>query len=135
MGFPKIIISYLLTMVVFFGIDMVWLGFVAKEMYRKYLGALLSDTVNWAAAILFYLIFIVGIFIFVILPAVEKQSVGRALVLGAVFGFIAYATYDLTNYATLTGFPLIIVIIDLTWGAVLTAAVSVAGYYIVRFVG
>jgi uncharacterized membrane protein len=135
MGFPKIIISYLLTMVVFFGIDMAWLGVVAKEMYRKYLGALLSDTVNWAAAILFYLIFMVGIFIFVILPAVEKQSVGRALVLGAVFGFIAYATYDLTNYATLTGFPLIIVIIDLTWGAVLTAAVSVAGYYIVRFVG
>lgn len=135
MTFPRIILSYFLTTIVFFAIDMVWLGFVAKNIYRKYLGALLSDTVNWAAAILFYLIFIVGIFIFVINPAVEKQSVMRAITLGAIFGFIAYATYDLTNYATLKGFPLNIVFIDLAWGAVLIALVSLAGYYIVRFVG
>jgi uncharacterized membrane protein len=135
MTFPKIIISYLLTTLVFFAIDMVWLGFVAKNLYRKYLGALLSDTVNWSAAIIFYLIFIIGIFIFVITPAVEKQSLARAIVLGAIFGFIAYATYDLTNYATLKGFPLSIVFIDLTWGACLTAMVSMAGYYIVKFIG
>jgi uncharacterized membrane protein len=135
MTFPRIIISYLLTTIVFFAIDMVWLGLVAKNIYQKYLGALLSETVNWAAAIIFYLIFIVGIFIFVIIPAVEKQSVVRAIVLGAIFGFIAYATYDLTNYATLKGFPLNIVFIDLAWGATLTAMVSVAGYYIVKFVG
>jgi uncharacterized membrane protein len=135
MSFPKIIISYLLTTLVFFAIDMVWLGFVAKNIYRKYLGALLSDTVNWTAAIVFYLIFIVGIFIFVINPAVEKQSVVRTVLLGGVFGFIAYATYDLTNYATLKGFPLNIVFIDLAWGAVLTALVSLAGYYIVKFIG
>ena len=135
MTFPKIIISYLLTTVVFFAIDMVWLGFVAKNTYRKYLGALLSDTVNWTAAIIFYLVFIAGIFIFVINPSVEKQSVARAVLLGAVFGFIAYATYDLTNYATLKGFPLNIVIIDLAWGAVLTALVSLAGFCIVRFIG
>ena len=135
MTFPKIIISYLLTNLVFFAIDMVWLGFVAKNIYQKYLGALLSETVNWAAAIIFYLIFIVGIFIFVISPAVEKQSVVRAIVLGAIFGFISYATYDLTNFATLKGFPLNIVFIDLAWGATLTAMVSVAGYYIVKFVG
>jgi uncharacterized membrane protein len=135
MTFPRIIISYLLTTVVFFAIDMVWLGLVAKNIYQKYLGALLSETVNWASAIIFYLIFIVGIFIFVISPAVEKQSVVRAIVLGAIFGFIAYATYDLTNYATLKGFPLNIVFIDLAWGATLTAMVSVAGYYIVKFVG
>lgn len=135
MTFPRIIISYLLTTVVFLVIDMVWLGFVAKTLYRKYLGALLSDTVNWSAAIIFYLIYIVGIFIFVISPAVEKQSVIRAVLLGAVFGLIAYATYDLTNYATLKGFPLNIVFIDLAWGAVLTALVSLAGYYIVKFIG
>ena len=135
MTFPKIIISYLLTTLVFFAIDMVWLGFVAKNIYQKYLGALLSETVNWAAAIIFYLIFIVGIFIFVISPAVEKQSVVRAIVLGAIFGFISYATYDLTNFATLKGFPLNIVFIDLAWGATLTAMVSVAGYYNVKFVG
>ena len=135
MTFPKIINSYLLSTLVFFAIDMVWLGFVAKNIYQKYLGALLSETVNWAAAIIFYLIFIVGIFIFVISPAVEKQSVVRAIVLGAIFGFISYATYDLTNFATLKGFPLNIVFIDLAWGATLTAMVSVAGYYIVKFVG
>ncbi len=135
MTFPKIIISYFLTTIVFFAIDMVWLGLVAKNIYQKYLGSLLSETVNWAAAIIFYLIFIVGIFIFVITPAVEKQSVLRAVVLGAIFGFISYATYDLTNYATLRGFPLTIVFIDLAWGAALTAMVSVAGYYIVKLVG
>jgi uncharacterized membrane protein len=128
------IVSYLLTTVVFFAIDMVWLGFIAKNLYRKYLGALLSDTMNWGAAIIFYLVFIVGIFIFVINPSIEKQSVIRAVALGALFGFIAYATYDLTNYATLKGFPLNIVFIDLAWGAVLTSIVSLAGYYITRFV-
>lgn len=135
MTFPKIIFSYLLTTIVFFAIDMVWLGFIAKDIYRKYLGSLLSDKVNWAAAIIFYLIFIVGIFIFVINPSIEKQSVLRAIVLGAVFGFISYATYDLTNYATLKGFPLNIVFIDLAWGAVLTSIVSLVGYYIVKFIG
>lgn len=135
MSIGKLIISYILTTIVFFAIDMVWLGFIAKNIYRKYLGALLSDTVNWTAAIIFYLVFIVGIFIFVILPSVEKQSVMRALLYGGAFGFITYATYDLTNYATLKGFPLNIVIIDLAWGAVLTAIVSIAGYFITRWVG
>lgn len=135
MSASKLIISYILTTLVFFAIDMVWLGFIAKNIYRKYLGALLSDSVNWVAAIIFYLVFIVGIFIFVINPAVEKQSVMRALFFGATFGFITYATYDLTNYATLKGFPLNIVIIDLAWGAILTAVVSIAGYYITRYVG
>lgn len=135
MTFPKIIFSYLLTTIVFFAIDMVWLGFIAKDMYRKYLGSLLSDKVNWSAAIIFYLIYIVGIFIFVINPAIEKQTVWRAIVLGAFFGFISYATYDLTNYATLKGFPLNIVFIDLAWGAVLTSIVSLVGYHIVKFIG
>jgi uncharacterized membrane protein len=135
MKFPGIIISYLLTAVVFFAIDMVWLGVVAKNIYRKYLGTFLSDTVNWTAAIIFYLIFIVGIFIFVINPAVKEQSVTRAIVLGAIFGLITYATYDLTNYATLKGFPLNIVFIDLAWGAVLTSLVSLAGYFIVKLTG
>jgi uncharacterized membrane protein len=135
MKFPGIIISYLLTTVVFFAIDMAWLGLFAKNIYRKYLGTFLSDTVNWTAAIIFYLIFIVGIFIFVITPAVKEQSVARAVLLGAVFGLITYATYDLTNYATLKGFPLNIVFIDLAWGTVLTALVSLAGYYIVKLTG
>jgi uncharacterized membrane protein len=129
------LLSYLLTTVVFFAIDLVWLGLIAKNLYRKYLGDLLSDKVNWGAALLFYLLFIVGIFLFVIIPAIEKQSAIRALLLGAIFGLITYATYDLTNYATLKGFPLNVVIIDLIWGTILTATVSLAGYYITKQVG
>ncbi|MEQ8363461.1 MAG: DUF2177 family protein [Cyclobacteriaceae bacterium] len=130
----KLIISYLLTAVVFFAIDLLWLGVVAKGLYNKYLGNLLSDQVNWTAAIIFYLLFIVGIFIFAILPAVDKASLSKAIVLGALFGFFTYATYDLTNLATLKGWPLTIVFIDITWGAVLTATVSAAGYTITRWI-
>lgn len=134
MPFCKLIISYLLTTVVFFAIDMAWLGFIAKDLYRKYLGGFLNDKVNWAAAIIFYLLFIVGIFYFSILPAVEKNSVVKAILSGALFGIFTYATYDLTNLATLKNWPLPIVFIDIAWGAVLTGLVSTAGYYIVKWV-
>ena len=130
----KLIISYFLTTVVFFAIDLVWLGLVAKGLYSKYLGNFLSDQVNWTAAIIFYLLFIVGIFIFAILPAVDKASLSNAIVMGALFGFFTYATYDLPNLATLKGWPLTIVFIDITWGAVLTATVSAAGYAITRWI-
>jgi uncharacterized membrane protein len=129
----KLILSYVLTTLVFFAIDMVWLGFLAKALYRKYLGAFLSDQVNWTAAFIFYLLFIIGIFVFVILPAVEKNSILKAVGLGAFFGLITYATYDLTNLATLKNWPLPIVFIDMAWGAVLTALVSAAGYSIVKW--
>ncbi len=134
MSISKILISYLLTSLVFFAIDMLWLGFIAKGIYQKYLGNFLSDQVNWTAAIVFYLLFIIGIFIFSIYPAVNKDSVGSAILLGALFGFFTYATYDLTNLATLKGWPIEIVIIDIIWGSVLTASVSVAGFYITKAV-
>lgn len=134
MNFSKLVLSYLLTTIVFFAIDMLWLGVVAKDLYKKYLGHYLTDQVNWTAAIIFYLLFIVGIFIFAILPAVEKSSLTRALVLGALFGFFTYATYDLTNLATLKNWPLNIVFIDIIWGAILTALVSAAGYTIVKWI-
>jgi uncharacterized membrane protein len=134
MPITKLIISYLLTTAVFFAIDMAWLGFIAKNLYRKYLGSFLSDTVNWTAAIIFYLLFIIGIFYFAILPAVEKNSLAKAILSGALFGFFTYATYDLTNLATLKNWPLPIVFIDIAWGAVLTGLVSTAGYFIVKWV-
>lgn len=133
MPFSKLLLSYLLTFVVFFIIDMTWLGFIAKDLYRKYLGGFLTDQVNWTAAIIFYLLFIVGIFIFTIMPAVEKNSLSSAIILGALFGFFTYATYDLTNLATLKGWPLNIVFIDIIWGTFLTAIVSTAGFYIVKY--
>lgn len=133
MSITKLIISYVLTFVVFFIIDMAWLGFIAKDLYKKYLGGFLSEQVNWAAAVVFYLLFIVGVFIFAILPSVEKNSLTSAMTLGALFGFFTYATYDLTNLATLKGWPLSIVFIDMAWGAVLTGIVSTAGFYIVKY--
>ena len=129
MPFYKLIISYLLTTVVFFAVDMAWLGLIAKGLYKKYLGSFLSDKVNWTAAIIFYLLFIIGIFYFAILPAVEKNSLAKAIISGALFGFFTYATYDLTNLATLKDWPLPII-----WVAVLTGIVSTAGFYIVKWV-
>ena len=134
MPFYKLIISYLLTTVVCFAVDMAWLGLIAKGLYKKYLGSCLSDKVNWPAAIIFYLLFIIGIFYFAILPAVEKNSLAKAIISGALFGFFTYATYDLTNLATLKDWPLPIVFIDIIWGAVLTGIVSTAGFYIVKWV-
>lgn len=135
MSFSILAKSYLLTTIVFFAIDLVWLGVIAKNLYNKHLGGLLAEQVNWTAAIVFYLLFIIGIFIFAILPAVEKESFKYALIYGALFGFFTYATYDLTNLATLKGWPIKIVIIDIILGSVLTAAVSISGYYITKWLG
>lgn len=93
MPFSKLLLSYILTFIVFFIIDMTWLGFIAKDLYRKHLGGFLSDQVNWTAAFIFYFLFIVGVFIFTIMPAVEKNSLTSAITLGALFGFFTYATY------------------------------------------
>ena len=133
MSIIKLLASYVLTFAVFFILDMAWLGFIAKDLYRKHLGLFLSDQINWTAAIIFYLLFIVGIFIFAILPSVEKNSLVSAITLGALFGFFTYATYDLTNLATLKGWPLNIVFIDIVWGMVLTGMVSLTGYSIVKY--
>jgi uncharacterized membrane protein len=132
MNAGKLLLAYLLTSVVFFAIDLIWLGVIAKNLYRKYLGGFLSDTVNWTAAFVFYALFIVGIFIFSILPAVEKNSFSHAVIMGALFGFFTYATYDLTNLATLKNWPLTIVYIDIIWGTILTGLVAAAGYWITK---
>ncbi len=115
-------------------VDMLWLGVIAKNIYQKYLGSFLSDRVNWTAAFIFYFIYVVGISIFAIYPAVNKGSVYNAILMGALFGFFTYATYDLTNLATLKGWPLPIVIIDIIWGSVLGAIVSFSGFYIVKWI-
>jgi len=127
----KWVLAYLGTTIVFFAIDMIWLGVVAKDLYRRELNAYLSDQVNWSAALIFYLLFIIGIFIFCIVPAAEQASFAKAIISGALFGMFTYATYDLTNLATLKSWPLKIVFIDIAWGMVLTGSVSAAGYLIV----
>lgn len=117
---------YFIALPIFFALDMIWLGVAAKNFYSKQIGFLMKANVNWLAAILFYLLFIAGLVVFVITPAVEKGLWPRALWLGALFGMISYATYDLTNLATLKDWPIALTLVDLTWGTVLAASVSVA---------
>lgn len=120
-GFFKL---YTVAVITFLVIDLVWLGVVARGFYQAQIGHLLKPNVNWAAALAFYLIFVAGIVVLVVWPAVERDSLGRAVLLGALFGLVTYAAYDLTNLATLAGFPLRVAVVDMLWGAVLCAAVS-----------
>lgn len=121
---------YLLTVPVFFLIDMVWLGFVARNFYKEQLHSLLSPQVNWTAALLFYFIYIAGILFFAVRPGLEAGSLARACLSGALFGFFTYATYDLTNLATLRDWPVLVSVVDIGWGTVLCTLVSGAAYLI-----
>ena len=121
---------FLIALPVFFIIDMVWLLLVAKKFYQEQIGFLMKPDINWVAAIIFYLLFIAGLVIFVISPAVEKHSWVQALLFGALFGLITYATYDLTNLATLQNWPLLVTVVDLIWGTVLASSISLITYVI-----
>jgi uncharacterized membrane protein len=123
---------FLIGLPVFFAIDLVWLVFVANSFYAQQIGFLMTPNVNWVAAMIFYLLFMVGLIVLVITPALEKKSWVRALLTGALFGLVSYATYDLTNLATLKDWPILITIVDLIWGTVLAGSVSVITYFIAR---
>lgn len=129
----ELVKRYLITLVVFFVIDIFWLGVVAKKLYSKELGFNMSDRPNWTAAIIFYLVFIMGLVFFVINPAMEKNAWQYALFVGMFFGFVTYATYDLTNLATLKNWPLKITLIDLAWGTSLGGAVSTLSFFILKW--
>jgi uncharacterized membrane protein len=118
----------------FIVVDLIWLGFIAKDLYRKYLGDFLSPNPNWKAAMIFYVLFIVFLVIFVLLPGVDKQSLTYVMLYGAMFGFITYATYDLTNLATLKNWPIQITIIDLMWGTFLGFSVSTLSYLVFNLI-
>lgn len=126
---------YLIALPVFLAIDMVWLTLIAKSFYAKHLGYLMAKNPNLWAALIFYLLFIAGLIFFVITPALDKKIWLQALLSGAFFGLITYATYDLTNLATMEDWPLIITIVDLAWGATLSASVSVITYFIATKLG
>lgn len=130
--FAQYLKEFAVAFVTFMIIDLIWLGFVAKDLYKKYLGFIMSPTVNWPAAILFYVLFIMGIVFFVLHPALEKDSVTYALLAGAFFGLVTYATYDLTNLATLKDWPLTITIIDLIWGSTLSALTASGAFLIIK---
>jgi uncharacterized membrane protein len=126
---------YFATLIVFFVIDMIWLGFVAREFYQQHLGFLMAPAVNWAAAITFYLLFIVGILVFVVLPGLQENSLQMTLLRAALFGLITYATYDLTNLATLKDWSLLLTVVDMIWGTVLSVMVSLASFMIGKWIG
>ena len=123
---------YAMSVPVFFAIDMVWLGLVASNFYKSQLGNLMGP-INWPAAIIFYLVFLVGLTFFAIYPAVLKNSLMTAAILGGLFVFFTYATYDLTNLATLRDWPLSVTIVDMIWGTILGASVTVVTVFVYGF--
>jgi uncharacterized membrane protein len=123
---------YVATVPVFFVIDLVWLGVVARDFYRSQIGSLMADPIAWWAAIVFYLLYIAGILFFAVRPALEAGSQRKAVGLGAAFGFFTYVTYDLTNLATLASWPLTLTMVDIVWGTVLASSVATASFAIGR---
>lgn len=130
------LIAYISALIAFFAIDMIWLGLVAKSFYRNQLGALMADNPNWSVAIIFYLFYITGIVFFAVKPAIEADHILKASLYGALFGFFCYATYDLTNLATLKDWPVKMVVVDIIWGTVLTGScATIAAWAALKFSG
>jgi uncharacterized membrane protein len=126
---------YLVSLFAFFAIDMLWLGLVARTFYRKHLGFLMAPSPNWPAALIFYLLFILGLLVFVILPGLQTGSLKITLLRAALFGLITYATYDLTNLATVKDWPLVVTVVDMIWGVVLSVTVSYIGFLAGKWLG
>jgi uncharacterized membrane protein len=110
--------------VIMIAIDMVWLTWLGRGFYMQEIGGLLLDTPNLPAALAFYVLYSVGVVVIIIAPALETQSVMRALIYGIIFGLVAYGTYDLTNLAVMKGFTTKIALIDMAWGGLITGFTS-----------
>lgn len=126
---------FLIALPVFFALDMLWLGLIARNFYRSQIGFLLKEQVNWPAAVVFYFIFILGLVHFVISPAVAKGQWSAALWNGVFFGLVTYAAYDLTNLATAKDWPLLVTIVDLLWGMILAGSVSLISFFVAKKLG
>jgi len=120
----------MLTFFVFLAIDFIWLNFIAKNLYAQKIGHLLAENPNLIPALIFYLIFVVGIIVFAVLPGYESKSLLKVILLGALFGCLTYSTYDLTNLATLKEWPVSVTIIDIIWGTSVSVVTAVSSYYI-----
>ena len=124
MNLKQGVLLYGITLTIFFAVDMVWLSVVAKTFYRKHLGYLMAPKVGWPAALLFYLLFIAGLVVFAVRPGLAAGAPLKALLLGAFLGLVAYATYDLTNHATIKDWPALVTVVDLVWGTTLGGLVA-----------
>ncbi len=128
----QMLVAYVTTLVVFLGIDFVWLAFVARKFYFDRIGPLMLERPNLAIAAIFYVFYVVGVAYLAVVPALRDQQFSVALINGALIGLMAYGTYDITNMATLKGWSWEVVIVDMIWGAVLTGGSAVAGYFLTR---
>ena len=123
---------YVAMMAAFLVIDGLWLGLVARGFYRQHLGFLMAPKPNWSAALIFYALFIVGVLVFVVLPGLRAGSASAVVSRALLFGLVTYATYDLTNLATVRDWPLIVTLVDMAWGAAVTTLVALVGFYVGR---
>ncbi len=123
----KYVVGYATTLVVMVAIDLVWLGVIAKQMYRDGLGHLMADKPNWIAVALFYPMFALGLMVFAVAPNHESARLGKTVVAAALLGFFAYATYDLTNLGTLRDWPWKLALLDILWGTAVSAIAALAG--------
>ena len=124
--------AYAFTLVVFFGLDFLWLGFIARGFYTSQLGDLMRDNINYFASVGFYLAYAAGIVFFAVVPAIAEGTWGRAALNGALLGLLAYGTYDMTNIATLKDWPVAVSIVDMGWGGFLTCVSAVSGFLLTR---
>jgi uncharacterized membrane protein len=121
---------YLAALLVYLPLDALWLGFVAKDFYRAQLGPLMLDQLRWTPVILFYTLFGVGVVLFCMMPALQGGGWTTAALLGAAFGFFCYGTYDATNHATFRDFPLVVALVDVTWGTIVTSVAAGLGFLV-----
>lgn len=123
----KFVAGYLAIVLVMVAADVLWLGFIAKSMYQQSIGHLMAEQPRLSAAVVFYCVYAAGLLVFVVEPHAQAAGWGRTLVYGALFGLVAYATYDLSNLATLKNWPIRLTLLDMAWGAALSAGASLAG--------
>lgn len=128
----NIIVTYLVTAGIFLSIDAIWLSKVAVNFYKNELGDRMADPVNLGVALAFYLVYAAGVVYFAVKPGLDAGSASLALMNGAILGFLAYATYDLTNYATLKDWPLKMTLVDMAWGTVLTGSVAFLSCWVIQ---
>ena len=126
---------YIVTLIIFFAIDIIWLGFIAKDIYKEHLGFIMGEKTNWIAAIVFYMVYIIGLIFFALNPALAKDSLLYAALVGGFFGLITYGTYDMTNLATLKDWPIFVTVVDIIWGTALCSATSSISFIILRAMG
>jgi len=125
--------NFFISFIIFLIVDMIWLIFIGKKMYQKQLGYLMAPSVNLLPAFLFYIIFVIGLMFFVIYPSIKQNNFLYAILAGGLYGLVTYSTYDLTNFATIRDWPVIITVIDLIWGSFVSCSTAIISFFVYRF--